>query len=55
MEKSVQGDFIKKINNFTSDEEFTQKVDKILEPSFIIPKEWYIIKCINDEEVVDYV
>jgi len=36
---SVESDFIKKIDNSTSDEEFTQKVDKVLDPSFVIPKE----------------
>lgn len=39
MAESVESDFIKKIDDLTSDEEFTQKIDKILDPSFVIPKE----------------
>lgn len=39
MRNSAESDFIKKIDNSTSDEEFTQKVDKVLDPSFVIPKE----------------
>lgn len=39
MEKSVESDCIQKIDDSTSDEEFNQKVDKVLDPSFVIPKE----------------